>query len=77
MAKEGHLIDYDEIENFKLRDAWNSPRTTREQKIVLLKLFCGLDDIKEIENFHSFDDALFYAKFPALQKKYLDLMNDM
>ena len=51
------------------------PRT----KIVLLKLFCGLDNINDIErflaNFRSFDDTLIDARFPALQKKYLDLMD--
>ena len=77
MANErGHLIDEEELKIYNLRETWKSPSKSREQKIVLSKLFCGLDNINDIErflaNFRSFDDTLVYARFPALQKKYLD-----
>ena len=77
----GHLIDNSEIINFNLQEVWKSPNKSREQKTVLLKFFCGLDDMESIERFlayfRSFDDTLMYARFPALQKEYLKLMDKM
>ena len=74
-----YLVDENEILDCDLRSCWKN--NTEAQKVVLLKLLCGLPNMFEVEKFitfcRDFDALLQFARFPKLQRNYLDVMDEM
>ena len=75
------LVNENEILACDLRNSWKNENKTETQKVVLLKLLCGLRNIFEVEKFilfcQDFDALLHFARFPKLQKEYLEVMEEM
>ena len=75
------LVNENEILACDLRNCWKNEDKTETQKIVLLKLLCGLRNIFEVEKFilfcQDFDALLHFSRFPKLQREYLEVMEEM
>jgi hypothetical protein len=76
-----NLVNENEILACDLRNSWKNEDKTETQKIVLLKLLCGLRNMFEVEKFilfcRDFDSLLHFARFPKLQREYLEVMMEM